>query len=152
MTTYRRRKYWINSRLQRQYLFQILLVELVVMSLTAVGTLSLALVLINPNMEAGPTWNQIFVIFGLFAAGMSVGLVYLGIRLSHKIYGPLYRIKRILEAVADGAEPEMVKLRDGDELQDIAVALNRSFTVLMAANDDGEEETKTASVHEIPVH
>jgi len=149
MTTHRRRKYWINSRLQRHYLIQILIVEAVVMCLTAIGTLALALVLVNPNMEAGPTWNQIYGLFAVFAIAMAIGLVYLGLRLSHRIYGPLYRFKRILDAVAQGAEPEMVVLRDGDELQDIAAALNRSFTVLMAGEGDGEEITKTAAVHKI---
>lgn len=146
----RRRKYWINSRLQRQYLFQILMVELVVMCVTMIGTLALALIIMNPNMEAGPTWTQIYVISGAFALSLAAALVYMGLRLSHKIYGPLYRFKTILEAVAEGGEPEMVKLRDGDELQDIAVALNRSFNVLMSAKEEGGEEiTKTASVHNI---
>ncbi len=50
---------------------------------------------------------------------------YLGVRQSHKIVGPLWRIKRTLEAYANGDFSKRLTLRDGDTLLDLAHAINR---------------------------
>lgn len=125
-----KRSYWINSRLQRQYLRQILMVELVVMAMTAVLTFAVSFALFNPNFQAGPSWTTIYVVFAALTLAMAGGLVYIGIRVSHKVYGPIYRLKKSLQAIADGEPPAPVRLRKGDELQDLAQALNDTLQQL----------------------
>lgn len=44
--------------------------------------------------------------------------------LSHKVAGPLYRIERFLRLVAAGDLSTKLQLRKGDELQDLAGAIN----------------------------
>src|SRR5206468_4748451 len=45
--------------------------------------------------------------------------------LSHRIAGPLYRLERHLEGVAEGKEPTDVKFRKGDFYQHLAEACNK---------------------------
>jgi len=47
-----------------------------------------------------------------------------GVLASFRIAGPVYRFERFLEALRDGERPEDFRLRDGDELQEIAALLN----------------------------
>jgi len=44
---------------------------------------------------------------------------------THKIYGPLISINRFLDEVLEGKKPHKLKLREGDQLQDLALKLNQ---------------------------
>lgn len=48
----------------------------------------------------------------------------LSIFLSHKIAGPLYRVEKFIKAVARGDLSTKLRLRQGDELQELAEAIN----------------------------
>ena len=50
---------------------------------------------------------------------------FLGIRQSHRIVGPMNRIKKILETYGTGDFTPRIVLRDGDALEDLAKALNQ---------------------------
>lgn len=50
---------------------------------------------------------------------------YLGIRQSHRIVGPMNRIRRLLEAMAAGDYSQRLTLRRGDVLTDLAETINR---------------------------
>jgi ABC-type sugar transport system permease subunit len=101
----RRRRYWINPSFQSRYLRRILLLELIVVALTAVLSLGLALVLVNQSLDPGPTWQRIFIYFVLLAIAVGCGLIWLGIRVSHRICGPVYRIQLTLAAFEAGGAP-----------------------------------------------
>lgn len=47
-----------------------------------------------------------------------------GVLASFRIAGPIYRFERFLVALRDGEQPEDFRLRDGDELHEIAALLN----------------------------
>lgn len=47
-----------------------------------------------------------------------------GILSTFRIAGPLYRFQRFLEATRDGAQPDDFRLRDKDELHELAALLN----------------------------
>lgn len=51
-------------------------------------------------------------------------VVIFSIFLSHKVAGPLYRIEKFLKGVANGDLSAKLRLRKGDELQDLAEAIN----------------------------
>jgi methyl-accepting chemotaxis protein len=51
-------------------------------------------------------------------------VVLLSIFLSHKVAGPLYRVERFIKSVAKGDLSTKLRLRRGDELQDLADAIN----------------------------
>ncbi|MFA4842836.1 MAG: methyl-accepting chemotaxis protein [Candidatus Omnitrophota bacterium] len=48
----------------------------------------------------------------------------LSIFISHKIAGPLYRVERFIKGVARGDLSSKLRLRKGDELQELAEAIN----------------------------
>lgn len=62
-------------------------------------------------------WPAIFVSM-LLVAGLSVVA-------SHALGGPLYRLEAIGKRMADGRIPESVRVRHGDDLEGMAVVLDR---------------------------
>ena len=67
---------------------------------------------------------------------MAAILVYLGVGASHRICGASFHIKKTLEAITRGESPGPIRLRDGDERQDLADKLNEALTALNQANTD----------------
>ena len=61
------------------------------------------------------------------ATGISIGIagIFVFMYLTHRIGGPLYKIEKTLELVADGDFSQRVHLRDTDQLQDLKEKLNR---------------------------
>ncbi len=49
---------------------------------------------------------------------------YLGIRQSHRIVGPMNRLKATLAAIGEGDFSKRITLREGDALEDLAKAIN----------------------------
>ena len=61
----------------------------------------------------------------VFSFGLLLPLtVAVGILLTFRIAGPVYRLERFCESVAKGERPEDVRLRDGDELVELAQRVN----------------------------
>ncbi|MFH1846764.1 MAG: methyl-accepting chemotaxis protein [Candidatus Omnitrophota bacterium] len=51
-------------------------------------------------------------------------IVTIGLIMSHRIAGPLYRMKVFLQSVSSGSYDRKLRLRKKDELQDLAESLN----------------------------
>ena len=49
---------------------------------------------------------------------------YVAVHYTHKIYGPLVSINRFVDELLEERIPSKLLLRDGDELQDLAIKLN----------------------------
>ena len=57
---------------------------------------------------------------------LSIPLIFfLGIRQSHRVVGPMKRIKATLQAIGDGDFSQRITLRKGDALEDTAEAINK---------------------------
>jgi methyl-accepting chemotaxis protein len=67
------------------------------------------------------TQNSIILVLllALFGVG-AAALIF-----SHRIVGPIFRIKRYIDMLADGQEIPVVKIRKNDEFQDVAQSLER---------------------------
>lgn len=62
---------------------------------------------------------------------LAIPIVFiLGIRQSHRIVGPMNRIKRMLEAIGAGDFSQRIILRQGDALEDLAKAINQMAATL----------------------
>ena len=61
---------------------------------------------------------------GILFVGI-VSLIY-----SHRIAGPIYRLKKAIEALQDGKEIGYIKVRPGDEFQDLADSLEKLRVIL----------------------
>lgn len=67
-------------------------------------------------------------------------LLYISMRISHRIAGPVYRIKKELAEIGQGRLDKQVKLRDRDELKDIATSINQMLTGLKAISETKRKE------------
>jgi sensor histidine kinase YesM len=64
-----------------------------------------------------------------------------GVRLSHRIAGPMVQIKRVLEQAVKGKYKSRIQLRSNDYLHEISDELNR---LLENLENQQKESTKTA--------
>ena len=76
-----------------------------------------------------------------FAIGFASYAIWAGIRLSHRIYGPMVPIKRLIGNLTAGEYDKRIRLRANDEFVDIADALNA-----LAAKLEGKPAAEVAEV------
>jgi hypothetical protein len=62
-----------------------------------------------------------------------VGLFVGGIYLSHKVAGPLYRLRTSIEAMEAEGALKPIKFRDGDYFQEIPILFNRMVEKVTAS-------------------
>lgn len=136
----RRRRHWINAGFQGRFLVMIMKLVILTMGLGTLTPLVMALFLYFPNsgMEVG--WRLIIPCFAIVAIVATLSLVYMGIRISHKICGPLHRMQNALEAVQRGERPQMLQVRQGDQFQELIETFNETFEAVLAP----EQGPKTA--------
>jgi nitrogen fixation/metabolism regulation signal transduction histidine kinase len=87
----------------------------------------------------------------VFGAGIFIviiQIVFMTVFFSHKIAGPVYRIETVCHNMIEGKYTDQIKLRKGDELQNLAGLMNcvismtsqRIHDLLHAENDDKRRE------------
>lgn len=75
---------------------------------------------------------------------------FVGVLVTFRVAGPLYRFDQHLKAIARGEDPGECRIRKGDELQDFCQTLNAAIGVLRAArtralDDARRDEGKEAA-------
>ncbi len=127
---YRRKQYLVDRGYQLRFVtrvFVVVLIVAVVSSLISTG-------LLWTNMYRADLEQQATLIAALIAVAttllvellIAIPLVYfLGIRQSHRVVGPINRIKRVLEAVGAGDFSQRIALRRGDALEGLAKSINQ---------------------------
>lgn len=65
---------------------------------------------------------------------VSLLFAYDAVKLAHRVVGPLYRFRKTIQAVTEGDEVQLIKLRDGDLLQDMKNDLNGMLRALAERN------------------
>jgi nitrogen fixation/metabolism regulation signal transduction histidine kinase len=66
-------------------------------------------------------------VFGIGLLIVIIQIVYLTIYFSHRIAGPVYRFEKVCHNVIDGIYTDQIRLRKGDEMQNLAVLLNEAI-------------------------
>ena len=127
---YRRKQYLVDRGYQLRFVtrvFVVVLIVAVVSSLISTG-------LLWTNMYRPDLEQQATLIAALIAVAstlliellIAIPLVYfLGIRQSHRVVGPVNRIKRVLEAIGAGDFSQRIVLRRGDALEGLAKSINQ---------------------------
>ena len=85
----------------------------------------------------------------VFSFGLLLPLtVAVGILLTFRIAGPVYRLERFCESVANGERPEDVRLRDGDELVELAQRVNAATSSVrrVRTQPQGLEQGETLAI------
>ena len=127
---YRRRKVLINRPLQLPLVKAMLLV-LLTMAVAALLAMQVAIRItlstyeLTANTLAIGLLNTVFWVMMLELLVLTVFCAWFGIRLTHKIAGPLVRIRAALAQLTKGQFDIHVTLRKGDSLVELAEDINR---------------------------
>jgi len=71
-----------------------------------------------------------FVFFAIVVLCLGLLFIYDAVRFAHRVVGPLYRVRKVVKALAAGEELEEISLRQGDMLQDLKDDFNEMLKVL----------------------
>jgi len=123
-----RRQYVVDRAYQYRFVGRMFIG---IMMVAVVGSLiSSTLLLTNLDATEAPTSIAVSriavavtLLFQVMAGGATI--YYVGIRQSHRIVGPMIRVKRALEAIGAGDFSQRIVLRKGDALPDLADAINK---------------------------
>ncbi len=131
---YKRKQYLVDRDYQLRFvtrLFMAVLAVAAISCLIATGLLSVSMY--SPDLPQ----QTIIYCFVSIALTLLVELLIsipviwvLGIRQSHRIVGPMNRIKRMLEAIGAGDFSQRITLRKGDALENLAKSLNQMCEAL----------------------
>ncbi|PKK91953.1 MAG: hypothetical protein CVV64_00570 [Candidatus Wallbacteria bacterium HGW-Wallbacteria-1] len=131
----KRTKLIVNRSQQSRFIFTVLLVCLLVLIINAVNIY----VLVKHFAMAQAGVDEIQALSRISAAVVEkmrfriillvavngIIVVGIGLFLSHRIAGPSYNIEREMRQVMDGDISGRVKLREGDQLSELAAAMNQ---------------------------
>ncbi len=127
---YKRRQQWlVNPPLQYQFI-GILLLMMLLLTVGALASVYFALWVIlrmfglsdNPVAVAQLTTVGLLVTFELLI--LAPFAIWLGLRMTHRIAGPLVRILGTLQQMALGNFEQRITLRKGDSMVELADAIN----------------------------
>jgi sensor histidine kinase YesM len=126
----KRKKIWID-RFQTSLslriavyfvLYQAAVWSLAVIEHSLVGTLEGML---------GRSWAVNFLyMLGVVVVALGVLFIYDAVKTAHRIVGPLSRFRQTIKAITSGDELELIRLRQGDYLQEMKDELNEMIKVL----------------------
>jgi hypothetical protein len=144
---YSRKKKWINPELQLGLLVLIGAAAIVSVTVQAV-VLARALGLLAeslPNDAALVSYQLPELIVRASVGTLMLlfpTLYFLGVGLTFRIFGPLYRFRAFIKGVLAGDQVEECRLREGDRLQDLCLLLNQA-----TADRRRENGLKQAQAH-----
>src|SRR5262245_35617762 len=78
---------------------------------------------------------------------MTVSAIYDAMTFAHRLVGPLVRFRKTIQAIAAGEEIELIRLRDGDFLQDLRDDFNN---MIVALEQRGAITMKSTSAAKAP--
>lgn len=121
---FRRRKFLINPKFQFKYLGIVLLLVIIILFCTVQYinlTLRTTTLLENlSSLEVEAVTRVIFRTVVYICIIFVVIIIVLGIFVLHRIAGPLYVLDKMFKLVSDGDLTIQLRLRKGDELQELA--------------------------------
>ena len=127
---YKRKQYLVDRGYQLRFVTRVFMAVLAV----AVVSSLVSTTLLWLNMYRADLESQTPLIASLIAVAttlliellLAIPIVFfLGIRQSHRIVGPMNRLKRTLEAIGTGDFSQRITLRQGDALEDLAKSINQ---------------------------
>ncbi|MBN2145126.1 MAG: hypothetical protein JW774_10925, partial [Candidatus Aureabacteria bacterium] len=110
----------------------------------------------NEFMESGVTvfWvpqefkKDFFIKLLAFTALLSLAIVLLGVLISHRIAGPLFRLNNCMLAVSEDHAVPHLRFRDKDEFQNLAESFNKCVERLNVKFEE-EKSSKLKLIEEV---
>ena len=129
---FKRTQYWVSGKFQGKYVGIILLLTFLTAALcsyvvyyTSMISFGEKLANIYPQGRLVSTVNMINIRIMVSILLVSPLVALIGIYLSHKIAGPIFRMERFMSDMASGNFTGKLVLREGDELLMLADGINR---------------------------
>jgi len=142
-TQFKRKQYLVSKKFQLKYVGLIMLLMFMTAALCSYVVYYTSLMLLGEKLANVYPQGRLVAIINtvnlriLFSILLISPLVFIiGIFLSHKIAGPIYRMERFLDAIAAGDIAQRLVLRKGDELMVLADAINRASDSLRVTMTD----------------
>lgn len=129
-TQYKRRQYLVDRTYQLRFVTHIFMAVLAI----AITSSLISTGLLWSNMYRPELQTNIMLVSSLVAVAatlliellLAIPIVFfLGIRQSHRVVGPMNRLKRMLHAIGEGDFSQRIILREGDALEDLSQDLNQ---------------------------
>ncbi len=127
---YKRTQYLVDRPYQLRFVtrvFMAVLLVAVVSTLISVGLLRLTMY--EPDVESKAPLiaaSLAIAITLLIELLLAIPIIFVfGIRQSHRIVGPMDRVKRALQAIGNGDFSQRLVLREGDALLDLSNVINK---------------------------
>ncbi len=91
-----------------------------------------AFVAVLVSMPESSSTSYLLVLFMMLLVSM-VAFTFLGIYITNKTAGPIYRLRKSMQLIAEGGTVEKVSFRKGDHFFDLAAEYNRVLDRLLKA-------------------
>ena len=149
-TQYRRRQYWVRSRFQLRYIASLMLqmslllacLGLMVYShVTQISMVAETAPMVNLDSRALLQAELLDNVHGFYTRGLiligitTVLLVVFGLFGSHKLAGPVVKLERHLQLVADGDLSRQIAFRREDYLDSFAETINSAVNSFQARRE-----------------
>lgn len=144
MTKYRRSVRLIQPRLQLKLVLTFLGMAMLAMTLQFLLLAASLVALAGDLPNDGVAMQQELPERLLWIIGLSFGvclpLIFcVGVVITFRIAGPLYRFEKFLESVRKGEKPADCRLRKGDELQGLCTLINAATAPLRRTEGESQE-------------
>ncbi len=132
MKKWRRRRYFINRSVQSRHMGMTALIVFIIALITGWFVYSSIWYAITERVQNEPQLHQILAEINeillmrsilVILAGISCAVI-LTLFISHRIAGPIFRIRRTLEELGEGNVPRKITLRQRDEFKELSEAVN----------------------------
>ena len=148
-----RRQMIVNPRFQMQFALILVLLHINVGFLYQIAlhyrvqNLAAEAGSIDAFLQLDP-WTAIWPAMLVAGVISSLAVFFIGIRYSHQIVGPLPRISKALRQIAAGENPDRLKFRPGDVLEDLAAEVNHVADAMIGVEAPMEPTVDPASIIE----
>jgi len=138
MKTRTRRHYLIKKRLQLGLTFRFLFLAILFALFIAFEVYITIWPVVSgaiPEDLMNVVRYQVFFRSLCFVLPVIFVITAFSILFSHRIAGPIYRFEQTLDKLIQGEDVELIKLRPGDELEELATRLNELICIVKKSKD-----------------
>lgn len=147
----RRRNYWINPKLQKAIIMRAIIANLALVGLLYAAEKVFFMKMASMGEQMGFPADHVYYVFlkeqekvkfWIFIATsgiISALSAWAGVFMSHRIAGPVVRIRNDLHRIANGEKIREIKLRNGDFFQEVADEVN-SLTLKLNLRQESAQQ------------
>lgn len=132
---YKRHIFIIDAKFQLKFSFYICLILVlssIIYPLTLDSLMNNILGILSTNFpevakSLSIKWRSLLIVIVLWQVGIASLIFIICIFISHRIVGPLYKLKKYLSGIRQGTSSGKLVFRKGDNFQDLAEVVNETF-------------------------